>query len=179
MAALCKKMIMNTSEILKAQMFAAEAHKDQRRKGNGGSPYINHLIEVAYLVANVAMVKDTSILQAAILHDILEDTETTEEQLRSQFNEQVVSYVKFLTDDKSLSLDDRRKAQIKHINRASSELKVIKLADHCSNITSIPPSWNPERINSYRDWSARVAKLCFDASPELAKEYNRRFGENA
>jgi len=170
---------MNTNEIFKALLFAAEAHKDQRRKGNGGSPYINHLIEVADLLSGIAGVNEINVLQAAILHDILEDTNASEEELISSFGEQVTSYVKSLTDDKSLSLEERRKYQLLHVGSASTHIKLIKLADHCSNIVSIPPSWEEERIESYKKWSYKVASQCFGSSLELASEYKKRFGSNA
>lgn len=168
-------MIVN--ELLKTLMFAAQAHKAQKRKGNGGAPYVNHLIEVADLISNVAGICDTHILQAAILHDILEDTVVTKSQLKSEVGGDVVSLVESLTDNKELPLEARRTYQLKHISSACDAVKLIKLADHCSNIASIPPSWDKERIRSYQAWSYQIASQCFGVSNELAKVYMQRFEE--
>ncbi|WP_321529017.1 HD domain-containing protein [Sedimenticola selenatireducens] len=162
------------SDVFRALSFAAEAHKDQRRKGAGGSPYVNHLIECAALMTGVAKIDNTLVIQAAILHDILEDTSVTEDQLLALFGEKVVEYVKAVTDDKRLNLAERRAAQITHLKSASNAVKLIKLADHCSNIASIPADWSKERIESYISWSRNVVSLCFAASPELAEEYEKR-----
>jgi len=69
-------------EILRAVHFAADRHRDQRRKDVGGSPYINHPIEVAEILARIGGISDLAVLQAAILHDTIEDTETSAEVLQ-------------------------------------------------------------------------------------------------
>lgn len=166
---------MSTNNTLKAIMFAADAHKNQKRKGNDGSPYINHLIETAYLLTKIAKIEDDEIIQAAILHDIIEDTNVTLEILDAEFGKRVASLVKSITDDKSLSLEERRANQIAHLASACNDAKLIKLADNCSNIISIPPNWSKERIESYRKWSHEVASLCFDVSESLALEYQKRY----
>jgi guanosine-3',5'-bis(diphosphate) 3'-pyrophosphohydrolase len=153
---------------------ASEAHKNQTRKGDGGAPYINHLIEVAFLLSDVASVSDASLLQAAILHDSLEDTELNKEQLLHAFGEEVVSYIEAVSDDKTLSLSERRQKQIEHISNASDEIKLLKLADHCSNISSIPPNWDLDRITEYLDWSHEVASKCFSVNAKLAELYLKR-----
>jgi guanosine-3',5'-bis(diphosphate) 3'-pyrophosphohydrolase len=166
-------------KLLSALNFAAEAHKHQERKGDGGLPYVNHLIEVTYLLADVGGVSDVVILQVGALHDTLEDTETTYAQLKAEFGKEVAELVLSLSDDKSLSLERRREVQLSHMAHASNSIKLIKIADHCSNIISIPPNWNEERIASYREWSYKVASLCFDASSSLAEEYKKRFDGNS
>jgi len=163
------------NDLMKAFTFAANAHKDQRRKGNGGAPYINHLIEVAYLLTDVENINDIGIIQAAILHDVLEDTNTEIDVLLANFGERVSQIVISLTDDKSHSLEQRRKDQLAHLSSAPTEIKLIKLADHCSNISSIPSNWDNQRIESYLQWSKAVATLCFDASDALAKAYLSKY----
>ena len=69
--------MLNPAVILQAASFAAHKHKDQRRKDDGASPYINHPLEVASVLASEAGVVDESLLVAALLHDTVEDTETT------------------------------------------------------------------------------------------------------
>lgn len=166
------------NELLKALSLASIAHQSQTRKGDGGAPYVNHLIEVAFLLSEVAKVDDVSILQAAVLHDILEDTDTTKDELLKTFKNEIIEYVEAVTDDKTLSLSERRQKQIEHMATASNGIKLIKLADHCSNVASIPPNWNRDRINGYLEWSFQVASRCFDASIELAELYNDRYSES-
>jgi guanosine-3',5'-bis(diphosphate) 3'-pyrophosphohydrolase len=126
-------------------------------------------------ITDCAQVNDYKIVQAGVLHDILEDTEITEDQLNKSFGIDVVDYVKSVTDDKALNLEDRRAYQIAHLPDVSDGVKLIKLADHCSNIASIPSSWSENRIQSYLSWSHEVASLCFVVSSSLAEEYKLRF----
>ena len=84
-----------------------------------------------------------------------------------------------LTDDKTLTLQERRDKQIRELPAKSIEYKAIKLADHCSNISAIPESWEPERVKAYREWSWSIAELCVDACTHLEKEYKKRYGETS
>lgn len=101
----------------------------------------------------------------------------TEADLMTQFDIKVVELVKADTDDKSLSLEDRRKQQIEHLFQSTVEVKLIKLADICSNIASIPQTWDSERIKTYLDWIEQVASLCVSASTPLAQEYRARLNQ--
>ena len=163
------------NDLLKAVSLASIAHRDQTRKGDGGAPYINHLIEVAYLLSEHADVTDVQVLEAAILHDVLEDTELSREIILDSFGKEVLAYIEAVTDDKTLSLSERREEQLKHMSAAPIEVQLIKLADHCSNIASIPPKWDKKRITEYLHWSHQVASKCFLASGKLAKIYNERY----
>lgn len=166
--------IEQIDNVFNALMFAAKAHKHQRRKGDEGAPYLNHLVEVVYLLTHFAHVDDVNVLQAAILHDVIEDTDTSIIELEKHFNIDVVNLVQASTDDKSLSLNERREQQRHHLVTADDSVKVIKLADHCSNIASIPPDWSKDKAYDYKQWSREVVSLCRDASFELANEYQRR-----
>src|SRR5688572_17734792 len=115
--------------LLKAIHFAADKHRDQRRKDEGASPYINHPIEVAELIARVGGVSDLVTLQAAILHDTIEDTQTTSEELETHFGERVRKVVEEVTDDKALLKVDRKRLQIEHSPHLSREAQMVKLAD--------------------------------------------------
>ncbi len=163
------------NKLLKALSIASIAHKDQKRKGDGGAPYINHLIEVAYLLSEYAQINDCRVLEAAILHDVLEDTAIQKETLLEEFGQVVLFYIESVTDDKTLSLSERREAQLRHISAASMEVKLIKLADHCSNVASIPPDWDRARVVEYLEWSYQVASKCFVANENLEKIYVSRF----
>jgi GTP diphosphokinase / guanosine-3',5'-bis(diphosphate) 3'-diphosphatase len=146
--------------ILKALKFAAKKHRDQRRKGNEACPYINHLIEVAEILSCIGGIDDLATLQAAILHDTIEDTDATAVELESQFGPEVRRLVEELTDDKNLPKQERKRLQIERAPRLSSRAKLIKIADKISNIrdvTYFPPShWPWQRRSDYLDWAEQV-----------------------
>jgi len=165
---------MQTADLLRALEFASERHSQQRRKGPSGVPYVNHLIEVASLLAGLAEVEDTDILIAAVLHDVLEDTTTTQEEVGARFGERVLRLVCQLSDDKSLPRSVRRQLVLEHLESAEVAVKLIKLADLCSNIQSLPMDWTSERRQEYVAWSARAAELCHGASSALDRLYEER-----
>ncbi len=146
--------------ILKALDFAANRHRDQRRKGVEASPYINHPIEVAELLARVGGVADLATLQSAILHDTIEDTKTTPDELEAAFGLEVRRLVEEVTDNKRLPKAERKRLQIEHAPHLSKRAKQIKLADKISNVRSVtqspPADWSLQRRREYLDWSEQV-----------------------
>lgn len=152
------------AEILRATLYAAQMHADQRRKGHGVVPYVNHVIEVAELVARVGGVEDTAVLQAALLHDTVEDTATTFEDIEEIFGADVRRLVEEMTDDKNLPKAERKRLQIVHAPTMSDRGKVIKLADKISNIRDIvhrpPPDWTAQRRRDYVQWGLDVVAGC-------------------
>lgn len=150
----------NLSKLLQAISFSAKKHRDQRRKGSNAEPYINHPLEVANLLANVGKVEDFDILMAAVLHDTIEDTETTPEELTELFGPNVCSMVLEVTDDKSLPKAERKLKQIEHAPHLSEGAKQIKLCDKISNITDIlknpPHDWSQQRKDDYILWGKNV-----------------------
>ena len=145
---------------VRAVAFAASKHRNQRRKGAAASPYINHPIEVANVLANEGGIDDATVLCAAVLHDTIEDTETTAEELTAIFGPEVTSVVLDVTDDKSLDRHVRKQRQIEHAPHISNEAKLVKLADKICNLRDIlespPANWSPERKKEYFDWAAKV-----------------------
>src|ERR1044071_10441566 len=125
------------SKLLQAASFAAKKHRYQKRKGDDAEPYVNHPLEVANLLANVGKVEDYDILIAAVLHDTVEDTATTREELTELFGEKVCRYVLEVTDDRTLPKPARKQLQIEHAPHLSVGAKTIKLGDKISNITDI------------------------------------------
>jgi len=162
--------------LFRALHFAAGKHRDQRRKGAEASPYINHPIEVAELLARVGGITDIVTLQAAILHDTLEDTQTTPQELEAAFGPEVRRLVEEITDDKQLLKAERKRLQIEHAPHLSARAKVVKLADKISNVRSIiqtpPTEWSLERKREYLDWSARVVAGCRGCNPALERAYD-------
>jgi guanosine-3',5'-bis(diphosphate) 3'-pyrophosphohydrolase len=130
---------------VKAVAFAAEKHRNQRRKDADASPYINH----PTARANEGGVSDATVLCAAVRHDTTEDTETTENQLTTTFGSHVSSVVLEVTDDKSIEKHVRKQRQIEHAPHISTKDKLVKLADKICNLRDIlaspPANWSTER----------------------------------
>lgn len=164
-----------TALVLKAAEFAALKHQDQRRKGESERPYIGHCIEVARMIAEIAKSDDPTILSAAILHDTLEDTETTREELSQAFGERITDFVIQVTDDKSLKKGERKKLQVEHAPHLSPGAKLIKLADKISNVREIgsdpPKGWDEKRREKYFKWAKDVVDALGSVNPELEKEF--------
>lgn len=162
-------------EILKAVAFAAEKHRDQRRKGAQASPYINHPIAVAELLALVGGVSDLATLQAAVLHDTIEDTETTPDELEEVFSAEVRDLVVEVTDDKALPKQERKRLQIEHAPHLSGRAKGIKLADKICNVRDVthdPPDWRIERRLEYLAWAERVVAGCRGTNAYLERYFD-------
>ena len=163
---------MSTAEVLlRAAAFAAERHRKQRRKGADRDPYINHPIRVAALLAGVGGVRDLDVLVAALLHDTVEDTETTPAQLEKAFGKRVRRLVAEVSDDKTLPKATRKRRQAEHAPHLSREAKQIKLADLAANVIELgqrpPDDWSLARKREYLMWEARVADGCRGASAAL------------
>ncbi len=148
------------SFILQALAFAADKHRAQRRKGADAAPYINHPIDVANILCNEGGVMDPVVLAAALLHDTIEDTGATREELERLFGPDVARIVAEVSDDKSLQKAERKRLQIEHAAHISREAKLVKLADKISNLREIasnpPAGWHLERRREYFDWAKAV-----------------------
>src|SRR4051794_15473883 len=142
--------------VLSAADAAARWHVHQRRKGSAEEPYINHLLEVASLVAEATGGKDTELVIAALLHDAIEDQEVPYELIEKEFGKKVADLVREVTDDKTLTEEERKDKQVKTASKKSDNTKIIKLADKTSNLRNItygPPStWSVKRRLDYINW---------------------------
>jgi len=156
---------------IRAVAFAAEKHRNQRRKDADASPYINHPIALANVLANEGGVVDSTVLCAAVLHDTIEDTETTADELKQLFGDKVTSIVLEVTDDKALAKEVRKEEQVRHAPHISTEAKLVKLADKICNLRDIlaspPADWSAERKQAYFEWAARVVAGLRGIHPEL------------
>lgn len=166
----------NFAKYIEAASFAARKHVGQRRKGNDAAPYINHPLEVANLLANVGKVEDYDVLIAALLHDTIEDTETTKEEITEKFGATVCGYVLEVTDDKSLPKQERKQLQIEHAPHLSTGAKQVKLADKISNIRDItenpPADWDASRRREYVEWGEKVVAGLRGANEHLEKYFD-------
>ncbi len=156
--------------LMRAMAFAAEKHRHQRRRDAKASPYINHPIALASLLANEGGVDDLTVLCAAILHDTVEDTQTTKDELARLFGADVAAIVMEVTNDPALSRRAQKQAQIDHAPRLSPGAKLVKLADKIANLTDIlesPPDWAPDRKQAYFDQAAQVVAGLRGINPAL------------
>lgn len=166
----------NQSKLIQAARFAAVKHVNQKRKGNDAAPYINHPLEVANLLANIGKVEDTDVLIAAILHDTVEDTGTTKEEITELFGASVAEMVLEVTDDKSLPKAEREQKQIEHAPHLSFGAKQIKLGDKISNIRDVlenpPDGWSDERRLQYIEWGEKVINGLRGANKDLEDHFD-------
>ena len=172
---------MADKRIIKAAYFASVKHREQRRKDTEKTPYINHPLALANVLAVECGVDDVEVICGALLHDTIEDTDTTEEELLEAFGEQITRIVLEVTDDKNLDKVARKEAQVSHAPHISDQAKLIKLADKISNLRDIvasPPSdWSLERKREYFDWAARVVDGVRGVHPELEALFDKIYSE--
>jgi len=150
--------------ITTAADFAARAHVNDRRKGAAGEPYINHLAEVAALLAVATEGEDAALIAAGYLHDTLEDTATTFETLEDHFGPEVAGVVAEVTDDKSLPKPERKRRQAEMVTKKSRRAQLLKIADKTSNLRALaaspPVAWDRQRLEAYIAWAEEVAGQC-------------------
>lgn len=166
-------------QLIAAIAFAADKHRNQRRKDADASPYINHPIDLANVLANEGGVEDERALMAAILHDTIEDTQTTEQELDKLFGQEVSNIVQEVTDDKSLPKAERKRLQIDHAPTLSRRAKLVKIADKICNLRDIashpPANWSSERKQEYFDWAKAVVDGLRGTHPELERIFDETY----
>jgi (p)ppGpp synthase/HD superfamily hydrolase len=160
----------------RAADFAARRHAGQHRKGAEHEPFINHLAEVACLLAETAQNPDPHLVAAGWLHDTLEKTGTTEEELQSRFGRLVTAIVVEVTDDPSLPEEERKRLQVTHTAGKSEAARLLKMADKTSNLraraANAPKGRDPEKLAAYVDWTEQVVASCRGLNAELEKEFD-------
>lgn len=169
----------DTGLILDAVAFAAHKHRDQRRKDTHATPYINHPIALAHVLWHEANIKDPTVLVAAILHDTVEDTDTTPEELAANFGTEVRDIVMQVTDDKSLPKAERKVRQITKAPHLTTPAKWVKLADKICNLRDIqaapPADWPLERCQQYFDWAHQVVNGLRGSHPQLEALFDKAY----
>lgn len=166
-------------DFARALDFAAHKHIDQRRKGVRAEPYVNHLSEVALLVAEATAGKDPVVVIAALLHDTLEDTDASYEEIEQLFGTEVVQVVAETTDDKRMSKAERKQHQIDAAPHASTRAKLVKLADKVSNLRSMahspPADWPLSRKVEYFEWAHAVVAGLRGTDARLESLFDRAY----
>ena len=152
---------IGSNQLLDAITMASFAHRHQFRK-DGKTPYVSHVYRVMTILRHVFEATDERILIAAVLHDTIEDTDTTADDLRQAFGAEVAAVVEQVTDDKALPKAERKRLQVEHAASISDRAKRVKLADKICNLRDVaqtpPAEWSIERRREYFDW----AKLVID-----------------
>lgn len=169
-------MDVSVGLILRAMRFSAEKHRDQRRKDSNSSPYINHPIQVAETLWTVGEVRDITLLVAAILHDTIEDTSTTPDEIQTEFGEDILALVLEVTDDKSLPKQVRKQLQVETAAHKTYNARLLKLADKVCNVydilTSPPADWSLERQQEYLLWTEKVVAGLRGINSKLENRYD-------
>ena len=162
--------------LIKAAAFAAHKHRDQRRKDKSASPYINHPIALAEVLSRVGGVTSPNVLAAALLHDTLEDTQTSRSELKKTFGPSITTVVVEVTDNKRLPKQRRKELQVEHAAHISKSAKLIKLADKISNLSDIvtnpPAGWSLQRKREYFDWAKRVIDQVRGTNANLERRFD-------
>jgi guanosine-3',5'-bis(diphosphate) 3'-pyrophosphohydrolase len=165
--------------ILAAVQFAAWKHRAQKRKDEAGSPYINHPVALAEVLWNEGGVRDPVVIASALLHDTLEDTETSVEELRGTFGVHVAEVVEEVTDVKWLGKTSRKRLQVARAGRSSPRAKQVKLADKICNLRDIianpPAGWSVERKRAYFDWAKSVIDQVRGTNPRLERRFDQLY----
>ncbi|MBX9604663.1 MAG: HD domain-containing protein [Gammaproteobacteria bacterium] len=163
--------------VLGAADFAAHKHRNQRRKDADASPYINHPITLANILLNEGGVDDARVIAAALLHDTVEDTETSYEELRGRFGARVADMVMEVTDTKWLHKRARKRLQVSRAARSTHGAKLVKLADKIANLRDMiahpPDGWSLERRQEYFDWAKSVVDQIRGTNLRLERRFDR------
>ena len=160
--------------ILKATQFSALKHQNQKRK-DGKTPYVIHPISVAVILSEIGGIDDEEILSAALLHDTIEDTDATTDEIDREFGSKISSIVEELTDNKELSYSERKQFQIDHAPDLSKEATLVKIADKTSNVTDLinekPTDWDDARCKEYINWAEAVINRCQKVNMNLENHF--------
>ena len=176
--------MINTNDItllLAALNFAAVKHRKGRRKDSEASPYLNHPIAVAQMLWQIGEVRDMATIVGALLHDTLEDTETTPSEIHDLCGAEILALVQEVTDDKNLPKLERKRLQIEHAPHKSLQAKQLKLADKICNVSDIthfpPKDWSLQRCQEYLDWTEQVVAGLRGTNPALEAHYDTVLAE--
>lgn len=160
--------------------YAAQKHSGQRRKGVAEEPYINHLAEVAALLAEATGGQDVDLVIAGVLHDCIEDQQVKYEELVELFGADVADIVREVTDDKSLKKVERKRLQVEHAPHKSDRARMLKMADKTSNLralaTSPPKDWDAQRKREYFEWARAVVAGCRGVNAALEQKFDEAHG---
>lgn len=165
--------------IVDAAAFAADRHRNQRRKDADATPYINHPLQLAHVLMSEGDVDDVETIVAAILHDTIEDTKTTRDEIAARFGGEIASVVQEVTDDKTQKKERRKELQVEHAPHLSRRARAVKLADKICNLRDVadspPAGWELARRQEYFDWAKRVIDGLRGSYPKLERAFDEAY----
>jgi len=165
--------------IVRALEFAAHKHREQKRKDVNASPYINHPIQLANVLVLEGRVSDPVVIAAALLHDTIEDTQTTWQELRGAFGDEIADIVLEVTDTKWIAKTARKRLQVAKARHASEKAQLVKLADKICNVRDVaahpPAGWSLERRREYFEWARSVVDRMRGVHPALEKKFDEAY----
>ena len=169
-------MSLDLVQVTRALDYAAQKHVGQRRKGEAKEPYINHLAEVAHLLAEATGGGDTNLVIAGLLHDCIEDQGVKYEELVELFGADVAGLVRDVTDDKNLLKAERKRLQVEHSPHKSTRARMLKIADKTSNLRALvvspPAGWDEQRKRDYFAWAQAVVAGCRGVNAFLEAKFD-------
>ena len=165
--------------LIRAAAYAADKHRTQRRKDAAQTPYINHPLGLARTLSVEGGVSDVDVLCAALLHDTIEDTETTGEDIEREFGPKIRAIVEAVTDDKTLPKAERKRLQVEHAAHIGREAQLVKLADKICNLRDVasspPDRWDLQRRQDYFDWGKSVIDRLRGVHPQLEAVFDEAY----
>ena len=169
-------MLTGIRLVSKAAEFAAQRHTGKARKARPDEPYVNHLAEVANILAEVTDGADAELVAAGWLHDTVEDELATIAELTAEFGDRVAALVDEVTDDMSLPQAQRRQKQIVDAPHKSPGAKLIKIADKISNVCAriVPEPSRDQRneLAAYTIWAEQVVAGCRNVNASLDTKFD-------
>jgi GTP diphosphokinase / guanosine-3',5'-bis(diphosphate) 3'-diphosphatase len=164
---------INQQKLVNMIRFVEERHFGQKRKSYD-LDFTYHLYEIMLILSN-AGVTDKDILMAGLGHDLIEDTDTTQDEIRKQFGDKVTNIILDCTDDRTTKKKDRKLHQIKIASQLDINSRLVKLADKISNLQSLliapPKKWDSQRLYGYILWSRKVV---LELQENLITDKNRQ-----
>ncbi|MDR1215229.1 MAG: HD domain-containing protein [Treponema sp.] len=165
----------------RAIAFAGYAHRNQLVPGKEYN-YVVHISNVAAEIARLMMVekiKDEDLaIQCALLHDVIEDTDTKIEDIKNEFGENVLNGILALTKNEKVNKENSMKDSLKRIKEQGNEIACVKMADRITNLQKPPEYWNKEKIKRYMDEAILIynelkgfSKFLANRLKEKIKEY--------
>ena len=168
-------------KISRALDFGAKKHIHQRRKGELAEPYINHLTDVARMLAEATDGRDTTLIIAGLLHDTIEDQNVRHEELIHAFSQEVADLVLEVTDDMTIAKPERKLLQVAYAPFKSPRAKMLRIADKTSNLnsvlTSAPAHWDLARRREYFEWAKRVIDGCRGVNAHLEALFDEAYAK--
>lgn len=174
-------MSIDIVRLAQAADYAARQHVNQRRKGERAAPYVNHLTEVAALLAEATDGNDLVLVMGGLLHDAIEDTGVTFDDLRERFGAEVAALVAEVSDDKGLPKQERKRLQVETTAGKSRRARLLKIADKTSNLRGLvispPAGWTRERLADYVEWAEAVVRSCRGLNASLEAGFDRAYAD--